>query len=80
MTVAITDPNDVFSYSTEDCHVRVNWFGPVYDVITNIATPWFGLYADPIVAHTGNFDSPFVRQLILCGGKAGDPGTANACP
>ena len=82
-TIAISDPNDVLSYAIPGCSGPNNWFGDeVFNVTTNIKNPHIlsGFFVWPVTAHRGHMDNSFVRKLILCGGKAGNPGTANSCP
>lgn len=81
-TIAISDPNDVLSYPIPLCEGPNGLFGhAVINVTTNIERmiqiP--GLFVWPVTAHTGHLDDGFVRDLLVCGGKKGNPGSARAC-
>ena len=66
---AFSDPNDVLSYSlvpwvTGDDYTAV-------DVVMTDATPLFGLFEDPVEAHTSYGTRRLVQRLIACGNPEG---------
>lgn len=69
--VAFSDPNDLLSYELRRENYREAGADPHSFQTANIlypnATAWFGLFADPLTAHTGYSSNPEVLDLVVCG-------------
>lgn len=74
---AFSDPNDILSYTlvpwvTGDDYTAV-------DVVMTDATPLFGLFEDPVEAHTSYGTRSLVKGLIACGNpRAGNARVATS--
>jgi len=67
--VAITDPNDLLSYTLQPSIVGHNKDYEVLDVLISNAMTWLWLLENPYSAHTGYLANPQVLRLIACGYK-----------
>jgi hypothetical protein len=69
--VAFTDPNDLLSYQLWLSDLPSDGLTPPAYEPANVlypnATPWFGLFANPLTAHTGYSTNPEVLDLVVCG-------------
>jgi hypothetical protein len=69
--VAFTDPNDLLSYELRRENYREADADPHAFRTTNVLYPntpdWFGLFANPLPAHTGYSSNPEVLDLVVCG-------------
>jgi hypothetical protein len=69
--VAFTDPNDLLSYDLGpknlDPSGRPELGYSLSNVLYPVAQSWFGLFANPIKAHTGYATDPEVLRLVTCG-------------
>lgn len=62
---AFSDPNDVLSYTLVPWVTGDNY--TAVDVVMTDATPLFGLFEDPVEAHTSYGTRSLVQRLIACG-------------
>lgn len=64
--VALTDPNDLLSY-TLPAERYASEEVTVYNILVSNAPTWLGLLERPDRAHLGYLDNPDVGRLIACG-------------
>ena len=69
--VAFTDPNDLLSYRISRYNLFENGAAPssyhAANVLYPVAPAYFGLFADPLKAHTGYSSDAGVLDLVTCG-------------
>lgn len=69
--VAFSDPNDLLTYFVTD-RFKKRCTGARFSnvTVTNAATKWIGLFADPYAAHTGFIKNDRVIEWVTEGGKS----------
>jgi hypothetical protein len=69
--VAFTDPNDLLSYEINRADLAEAGAAPsaysASNVLYPVATSYFGLFANPLTAHTGYATDAEVLDLVVCG-------------
>ena len=69
--VAFTDPNDLLSYEISRANLAENGAAPTTYSASNVLYPvaisYFGVFANPLTAHTGYSSNPEVLDLVICG-------------
>jgi|GEM_PF-6829189 len=69
--VAFSDPNDMLSFEFDTKKAEEDT--RALNVYTEIASPWLGLVANPLTAHTGHSEDDTVMKFLACGGESGKP-------
>jgi hypothetical protein len=69
--VAFTDPNDLLSYKISRATLAEAGATPASYSASNVLYPvapsYFGVFADPLTAHTGYSSNAEVLDLVICG-------------